>query len=66
MPKAKQLERFAELVRRHIIHRHPLPSAEMISKEFELSKRSAYRDLEILKTLALELNNFGKHKAKDE
>lgn len=57
MQSNNQLERFVELVRRHIIHLAPLPTADALAKEFSISKRTAYRDLNYLKDLLKELNN---------
>lgn len=57
MRKINQLDRFAELVRRHLIHQIPPPTALEMAKEFKISKRTAYRDLGLLNLLILELNN---------
>ena len=49
-----QLERFVELVKRHIILTLPLPTADELSLEFNISKRTAYRDLDFLRELLFE------------
>ncbi len=54
MKKYRQLDRFVELIKRYIIHNQGLPTADELASEFNISKRTAFRDLEYLRELILE------------